>query len=180
MPLKNDNFFEQEESKLDTLPKVYAREREADSIVIPPVREARDLVYSGTMREASKEFISGSEQLHARNRKGTRRKVSPFNIVMLLIGIAVAVVLYISNILTVGRLLIQINNMQAQHVKLLSEQELLRAQLNKLSSLERIQKISIEELQLRNPAQVPASIEINPERVEELQQVLDKLNSERE
>jgi cell division protein FtsL len=143
------------------------------AIAIPRVREARDMVYSGTMPspDAAPSPIVTAE---SRNRRWTRRTFSPFNIILALIAVAVVSVLYISNVLAVGRLLGQINELEQTHQRLLNNQELLRAQINKLSSLERIGTVAQQQLGLRTPGQAPVWLPADEERVQELEQALQE------
>jgi cell division protein FtsB len=140
-------------------------------ISIPKVREARDMVYSGT-RDSFNTGSVGENTLQApRNKKPKKRRVSPFAMVVLLLGSAVFSVLYIGNILAVGRLVVQISRLQTKHQQILNDQELLKAQINRLSGLERIQQLAQDQLGLRNNQQLPEWIKLNSERVQEVEEV---------
>jgi cell division protein FtsL len=143
------------------------------TISIPRIREARDMVYSGTtppQTERSDETVNVPSS--PKNRKTSRRKVSPFNVIVILFGVAVISVLYISNILAVGRLVIQIDQLQKQHQQLTNDQELLKAQVNRLSALDRVQQIAQDQLGLRSPKQIPMWIAIDPERIQRIEEVV--------
>jgi cell division protein FtsL len=86
----------------------------------------------------------------------------------------VSSVLYIGNILAVGHLIVQINLLQTKHQQILNEQELLKAQINRLSGLERIQQLAHDQLGLQNTRQLPVWIEINPERLNEVEEIFQK------
>jgi cell division protein FtsB len=144
------------------------------TITIPRIREARDMVYSGTPTIPDEETLPSTGVPSPRNKKHTRRKISPFTIILILLGGSIASVLYIGNILAVGRLMTQINQLQIKHQRILNEQELLKAQMNKLSSIERIQQISRDQLGLQNSKQLPIWIEINPERQAAVEEVLQQ------
>jgi cell division protein FtsB len=140
-------------------------------ISIPKVREARDMVYSGT-KDSFNTGSAGENTLQApRNKKPKKRRVSPFAMVVILLGSAVFSVLYIGNILAVGRLVVQISRLQTKHQQILNEQELLKAQINRLSGLERIQQLAQDQLGLQNNRQLPEWIELNSERVQEVEEV---------
>ncbi len=109
-----------------------------------------------------------------KNKKITKRSISPFTIVTSLFVVAVIVVFYISNILSVNHLLREINSYQAQHQKLLSEQELLRVRINKLSSLDRIQQIASSQIGLQYPKEAPQVIRIDAERLTEVRNFVKK------
>jgi len=167
------------QSEAENLSEVYAARAAAEieppvsSISIPRIREARDMVYNGT-GTIRKENAATDGILPDSNKKQRRRKVSPFTVILILFGIAVASVLYIGNILAVGRLMIQNNQFQIKHRQILNAQELLKVQINRLSSLERIQKIARDDLGLQNSKQLPVWIEIDPERVNQVEDVLQR------
>jgi cell division protein FtsL len=137
----------------------------APQISIPKIREARDMVYNGT------ETTAVEDVQQVRTRRQSRRKVSPFIIVLLLLVGAIISVLYIGNILAVGRLMLQINQLQTKHQRVLNEQELLKAQINRLSGLERIQQLAKENLGMQNPKQLPVWIEVDPDRVDQMEEM---------
>jgi cell division protein FtsL len=168
------------QSETQNLGEVYAARAMAESeplvptISIPKIREARDMVYNGTDTMSSKETTTPDGTPLALNKKQSRRKVSPFTIILILLGGAVASVLYIGNILAVGQIMAQNNQLQIKHWQILNGQELLKAQINRLSSLERIQQIARDQLGLQNSKQLPVWIEINPERVNQVEEVLQQ------
>jgi cell division protein FtsB len=136
-----------------------------------PQRETR--IYNSVLPELEKTYSVPNQAVQAppKNRKAVKRKVSPFNIVLVLLSVAVVSVFYISNILTVGRLLTNINKLQNKHRQVLNEQELLKAEIDKLSGLERVQPLARERVGLINPKQAPVWIQIDPRRVEQVEKV---------
>jgi cell division protein FtsL len=157
-----------------------APEPPASSISIPTIREPRDMVYSGSPATPYRPASSFSDApAAAQNRKKTKRKVSPFAVMVGLFVLAVVSVLYIGNILAVGRLLGQINQLQNKHQQMLSEQEILRAQINGMAGLERIQQIAKDQLGMQQPKQLPVWIEINPERLRQIEEMLDQQVSQK-
>jgi cell division protein FtsL len=168
------------QSETQNLGEVYAARAMAESepsvstISIPKIREARDMVYNGTDTIPSKETTTTDGTPLSINKKQSRRKVSPFTIILILLGGAIASVLYIGNILAVGRLMAQNNQLQIKHRQILNGQELLKVQIDRLSSLERIQQIARDQLGLQNSKQLPVWIEINPERVNQVEEVLQQ------
>ena len=145
------------------------RELPASPISIPKIREARDMVYNGTADPLT--YAAPVNTMPPRSKKQQKRRVSPFSVVLLLLGAAVSSVLYIGNILAVGHLMVQINQLQTKHRQILNQQELLKAQINRLSGLERIQQLAHDELGLQNPRQLPVWIEVDPERMTEVEEV---------
>jgi cell division protein FtsL len=168
------------QSETQNLGEVYAARAMAESeplvstISIPKIREARDMVYNGTDTMSIKETTTPDGIPLAFNKKGSRRKVSPFTIILILLGGAVASVLYIGNILAVGQRMAQNNQLQMKHRQILNGQDLLKAQIDRLSSLDRIQQIAHDELGLQNSKQLPVWIEINPERVNQVEEILQQ------
>lgn len=144
------------------------------SISIPKIREARDLVYSEPVAEPTTQNVSIHDVQMQHMKKSGKKKISPFNVVLILICVAIASVLYIGNILAVERLLIQVNQLQAKHQQIQNEQEMLKTQINRLSSLERIQKLAQDQLGLQNPKQLPVWIQLDPERVNEVQEIVQQ------
>jgi len=149
-------------------------EQPASPISIPKIRETRDMVYNGAINTPSNQTTIANDVPTARNRKQSRRKVSPFAIVLLLLCGAVASVIYIGNILTVGHLMAQINRLQTKHQQMLNEQELLKARINRLSGLERIQQLAHDQLGLQNPKKLPVWIEVDQERISQVEEVLQQ------
>jgi cell division protein FtsL len=168
------------QSETQNLGEVYAARAMAESeplvstISIPKIREARDMVYNGTDTAQSKETTTPDGIPLALNKKQSRRKVSPFTIVLILLGSAVASVLYIGNILAVGRLMAQNDQFQMKHRQILNGQDLLKAQIDRLSNVERIQQIARDQLGLQNSKQLPVWIEINPDRVNQIEEVMQQ------
>lgn len=105
------------------------------------------------------------------NQRITRRKVSPFNMVVLLFFLAIGIVLYISNIIAVDQLTRELNALENQHRQTLMEQEVLRMQINRMSSLERIRERAEQELSLKTPNEPPVILNIDPDRIEEIKKV---------
>jgi cell division protein FtsL len=149
-------------------------EQATSPISIPKIREARDMVYNGTTDPLNDGTAPFNTLQAPRSKKQKQRRISPFTIVLLLLGGAVSSVLYIGNILAVGHLMVQINQLQTKHQQILNQQELLKAQINRLSGLERIQQLAQDQLGLRNPRQLPVWIEISPERINEVEEVFQQ------
>lgn len=166
-------------SEKQNLGEIYAEramediETSTSQISIPKIREVRDMVYNGTAVSSSD--APPANTLQAPNsKKQKKRKVSPFTVILLLLGGAVSSVIYIGNILAVGHLMVQINQLQTKHQQIINEQELLKAQINRLSGLERIQQLANNQLGLRNPRQLPVWIEIDPDRIKEVDAVFQQ------
>jgi len=83
--------------------------------------------------------------------------------------VAVAIVLYISNIIAVNRLAVEVNDLQQKYDAILNENEILRAEINRRSSLERIGRIATEQLGLQHPKEQPQWLEVDQRRWEDTQ-----------
>ncbi|MBI4548495.1 MAG: hypothetical protein HY707_10965 [Ignavibacteriae bacterium] len=103
------------------------------------------------------------------NRPVKRRKQSPFILIALLFGISMLIVFYIWNKIAVNRLVVEVNDLKVQHQKIMNANEVLRAEINRKSSLERIGKIA-GELGLKYPKEQPNWLEVDLERLQQLQQ----------
>jgi cell division protein FtsL len=136
--------------------------------------DQRDAVYS-----SRPDTVTGASVAKPRNRTVTRRRVSPFSIVLTLIATAVASVVYISNIITVGQLVVRIGDLESRHQRLLNEQEMLKAQINRMSSLERVRTMAEQDLGLRNSAAVPGWLAVSPDRVTQIEEALEEARRQR-
>jgi cell division protein FtsL len=131
-------------------------------------------VYRGTLQSPPDAALSGVVT-PPRNRKVTKRKVSTFSIILILFSVAAVSVLYISNIIAVNTLMMEISILQKRHSRIVSEQEILKAEINRLSSLERINRKAAEELGLVNPTEPPRWISVDQEKIREVEQALQHI-----
>jgi cell division protein FtsL len=90
-----------------------------------------------------------------------KRRSSTFNTMATLFLAAVAIVLYISNIIAVNRLAVEVNDLQQKYAAVQNGNEILRAEINRRSSLERIGKIAGEQLGLEHPKQQPGVLDVD-------------------
>lgn len=133
---------------------------------VPPAKvEQRRLIYGGTMPIPPQAELPPGTTLPPANRRYTRRKVSPFNIILALMGTAAAIVLYIGNVIAVNQLVTDIHRSDVRLQEILSDQEAFRARINQMSSLERIRKRAEDELGLKNPTDVPGWIDVDQEKI---------------
>jgi len=139
---------------------------------LAPLASPGPVIYSGTKPGSSPQHEFVRQALAARNKPVVRRKVSPFNIMLMLIGAAVAIVLYIGNVLAVQQLLKEVADRQAKLQQILNDQEMLKAQINRMSSLERIRKMAEDDLGLHNPKEPPQWIQVDGDKVRDIQQEL--------
>lgn len=133
-------------------------------------QQQRRMIYGGTMPIPPQSELPEGTTLPPINRKYTQRKVSPFNIILVLMGTAAAIVLYISNVIAVNQLVNDIHKSEVRLQEIQSDQEALRAHINQMSSLERIRKRAEDELGLKNPADVPGWIDVDQEKIRTIEE----------
>ncbi len=137
-----------------------------------PLTSPGPVIYSGTTPVTSPQHEFVRQAFAAKNKPVVRRKVSPFNLMLMLVGAAVAIVLYIGNVLAVQQLLKEVADRQAKLQQILNEQEMLKAQINRMSSLERIRKMAEDDLGLHNPKDAPQWIEVDGDKVRGIEREL--------
>ena len=116
-----------------------------------PAVEAKDrrFVYNGGSSDVSPDRV-----LRA-NRAMRKRQRSTSSLMVTLTVISLLVVLYIWNKIMVNRLAEDVNNLQNQYQKIVSANEVLRAEINQKSRLERIGEMATKQLGLTYPRQQP-------------------------
>lgn len=132
--------------------------------------QQRRLIYGGTMPVPPPSELSPGTTQPPTNRRFTKRRFSPFNIILFLMGTAAAIVLYIGNIIAVNQLVSDIHNSDVTLQNILSEQEILKAQVNQMSSLERVRKRAEDELGLRNPTDVPRWLNVDQDKIRTIEE----------
>jgi cell division protein FtsL len=121
----------------------------------------RRLLYNGGVAEASPRNEPASRGLSF-----PKRRSSTFNTMAGLFLAAVGIILYISNIIAVNRLVVEVNDLEQKYAAVMNENEILRAEVNRRSSLERIGKIATEQLGLQHPKEQPQSLEVDGSLIE--------------
>lgn len=102
------------------------------------------------------------------NRRGVRRKVSTFNIILLLFGIGGAIVFYVSNILSINRLASEIGQLEAEYQKIQGINESLRADVSRKSALEKISPVAHDQLGLNDSQTQQVWFTIDRDKLKEL------------
>jgi cell division protein FtsL len=126
-----------------------------------PERAERRYIYNGDTQHP--EFTPPRG-----NRPVKRRKRSTSLIIGGLLLVSLLIVLYIWNKISVNRLAVEVNDLQAQYDKALNVNETLRAEINKKSGLERVGKTA-SQLHLVPPREQPVWFEIDSEQLERLE-----------
>jgi cell division protein FtsB len=132
--------------------------------------QQRRLIYSGTMPVPPQAELPPGTTVPPTNRRFTKRRVSPFNIILILIGTAAATVLYISNIIAVNQLVNDIHKSDIRLQDILSEQEILKAHINQMSSLEQVRKRAEDELGLQNATDVPRWLSVDQDKIRTIEE----------
>jgi cell division protein FtsL len=101
------------------------------------------------------------------NKRAEKRKHSTFNIVGALFLLAVVSLLYTSNVIAVNQLAKEVNDLTNRYNSIVSANEVLKAEINRKSSLDRIGTLATG-LGMTNPKEAPVWIEIDRDKIDEL------------
>ncbi len=116
--------------------------------------EQRGRVYSGNMSNADS-GMSGGDDAPKPRRRTPKRRLSVLNVLVVLAAGSTIVLLYIYNTVRVGELLGEIGGLETEAQKLKSTNEVLQAEINRKSKLERIGTLATTELGMISPRQQP-------------------------
>src|SRR5579862_6947253 len=103
------------------------------------------------------------------NRPVRRKRQSPFAMISLLLLASMLIVFYIWNKISVNRIARDVDDLQNQYQKILNANDLLRAEINQKSRLDRIEKIATEQLKMSYPKQQPAWFELDQEKLKKVE-----------
>ncbi len=102
------------------------------------------------------------------NRRTVRRKHSTFNIVSGLFLLAALSLLYTGNVIAVNQLMKEVNDLNNRYNTIVSNTEVLKAEIARKSSLDRISLMAKEEVGLTNPKEPPVWFEVDQDKIDEL------------
>jgi hypothetical protein len=98
------------------------------------------------------------------NRRAVQRHRSTFGIIVTLAALGVCAVLYIGNIVAVNRLAHEVERLRAHYNDLLRENQILAADIDRKSGLERVTTIAGDKLGLVNPKEPAQLFDVDEER----------------
>lgn len=104
----------------------------------------------------------------------SRRKTKTSNIVGILFVVAAIALLYVGNVIAVHNLAKEVNDLHARYNQIISTNEVLKAEINRKASLERISLMAQEKLGMTNPKEAPVWFEVDKEKEWEVQQKLEE------
>jgi cell division protein FtsB len=140
------------------------RER-ASQLNAPTVSDGR-YIYNGSVTSEPQRFPP--DPARKTNRRAVQRKHSTFNIVSGLFIIAAACLLYTGNVIAVNQLMKEVNDLSIRYNAIASNNEVLKAEIARKSSLDRISTMAKDELGLINPKEPPVWFEVDQDKVDEL------------
>lgn len=130
----------------------------------PPRAEApaRRMVYNGDAT-APPHGAKSNKPVHRKDRL-------PMTLMTIIIAVTLSIVIYIWNKIEVGQLTSEVNDLENHYQKIVSANEILKAEINQKSRLERISSIAANQLTLVYPKEQPVWFELDPERLEQIRQ----------
>ncbi|HTR81536.1 MAG TPA: septum formation initiator family protein [Bacteroidota bacterium] len=131
----------------------------------PTLSDGRYL-YNGTVLSAPP--AAGQKPPGRVNKKAVQRKHSTFNIVSGLFLVAALCLLYTGNVIAVNQLMKEVNDLTNKYNALVSDNEVIKAEIARKSSLDRISTMAKDDLGLTNPAEPPVWFEVDQDKIDEL------------
>lgn len=107
-------------------------------------------------------------------RINTKKRTKTSNIVGILFLIASVALLYVGNVIAVNNLAKEVNDLNAKHNQINSTNEVIKAEINRKASLERISLMAQEKLGMTNPKEAPVWFEVDPEKEIEVKEKLKR------
>lgn len=94
------------------------------------------------------------------NRPFRKKKISTLSIIFALFLLAISLVTYIGNIIAVNSLAVQLEELKTTYSSIENMNNILRSEINRKMSMERITKIASEQMGMTFPQQPPIWIEV--------------------
>ena len=102
------------------------------------------------------------------NRRGTRRKVSTFNVIVLLFAMGIAGVLYVSSILRVNQLVYEVDQLDRRLKEITVTNQQLRAEVSLKAARERISAIAKDRLGMQDAVEPPTIIDVDTHELDKV------------
>ena len=138
------------------------------SVELPTYNDRRIYNDSNVQQFADPQAVSPGYAIRQPKRTPAVRKHSTTNIVGLMFSLAILGLLYVSNVIAVNQLAKEIGDLTTRYNSALSTNEVLKAEINRKSSLDRINVLAQEKVGLTNPKEAPVWFEIDQEKIETL------------
>jgi cell division protein FtsL len=128
----------------------------------------------GVMQEKERRYIyngdapppSSSGYAIRQNRRGTRRPVSTFTILLLIFTSGIAIVVYVNNILTVNRIAGEVRQLEQRLQEVRNANERLRAEVSTKSAVDRIAREASSRLGLKYAVEQPVYFPVDEEKLD--------------
>lgn len=105
-------------------------------------------------------------------RVNVKQRTKTSNVVGILFLIATAALLYVGNVIAVNNLAKEVNDLNMKHNQIVSTNEVIKAEINRKASLERISLMAQEKLGMINPKEAPTWFEVDGEKEAAVNEVL--------
>ncbi|MCK9409245.1 MAG: hypothetical protein WCX28_11700 [Bacteriovoracaceae bacterium] len=105
-------------------------------------------------------------------RVNTKKRAKTSNVVGILFLVATAALLYVGNVIAVNNLAKEVNDLNTRHNQIVSTNEVIKAEINRKASLERISLMAQEKLGMTNPKEAPVWFEVDAEKAAEVQELV--------
>ena len=132
---------------------------------VSPETAERRYIYNGeppAPKAVSDFTVAGNRPV----RKGRR---SPLSKILLLLAVSGLIVFYVWNKITVNKLVVDVNDLENQYQKLQSANDVLRAEINRKASLERVAAMA-GKIGLIYPTQQPVWFEVSSDDLQRFEQ----------
>lgn len=105
-------------------------------------------------------------------RVNVKKRTKTSNVVGILFLIAAVALFYVGNVIAVNNLAKEVNDLNNKHNQIISTNEVIKAEINRKASLERISLMAQEKLGMTNPKEAPVWFEVDPEKENEVKEKL--------
>ena len=129
--------------------------------------------HEGVMQEKERRYIyngdvqpSSSGYAIRQNRRGTRRPISTFTILVLIFTSGIAIVVYVNNILAVNRIADEVGQLEQKLQAVRNTNERLRAEVSRKSAVDRIAREASARLGLKYAAEQPVYFPVDEEKLD--------------